>query len=173
MGRSLAIAYVLVMLIFSTGIMAQDKICGTWSTTFKVNCSSHDPCNMACQNERFHDGHCDEDYRYTLGRNCYTGIFSSMLVVDPAHRRPVRCGGRWRTVRNNAARACDGVDFHALRSDGGYAVSEWSKTYVTVQPRYWKARTKQGGQAAPGEIKHWPPHFPCQIPFSCVLTSFC
>ncbi|KAL6565275.1 hypothetical protein OROGR_002226 [Orobanche gracilis] len=98
---------------------------------------------------------------------------SEMLEVDPARRRRVRCGGRRRTVRNTAVLAYDGSYLHALKSDGSCVISEWSKTYATFQSRNWKARTKQGGSVVPGEIKHRPRHYPCQIPFSFGLTSSC
>ncbi|KAL6509438.1 hypothetical protein OROGR_022748 [Orobanche gracilis] len=51
--------------------------------------------------------------------------------------------------------------------------ARWSKICEAVQPRNWKARTKQDGSAVPGEIKHRPPHSPCQISFSCRRTSSC
>ncbi|KAL6494715.1 hypothetical protein OROGR_031516 [Orobanche gracilis] len=98
---------------------------------------------------------------------------SELLEVDPAHRRPLRCGARPRTVRNTAVRACDDSDFHALKFDGSCVISGWSKTYATFQSRNWKARTKRDGSVVPVEIKHQPPHYPCQIRFSFGLTSSC
>ncbi|KAL6562532.1 hypothetical protein OROGR_003539 [Orobanche gracilis] len=98
---------------------------------------------------------------------------SETPVVDPARRRPDRCDGIWRTIRNNAAPAYDGFDHHAQKFDGSYVISVWRKTYEVVQSRNWKARTKQDGSAVPVGIKHRPPHSPCQIPVACGPTSSC
>ncbi|KAL6577527.1 hypothetical protein OROMI_009855 [Orobanche minor] len=59
MARSLAIAFVLVMLIFSIGMMAEARTCESKSQKFKGACFSDTNCATVCKNEvGFTGGHC-------------------------------------------------------------------------------------------------------------------
>ncbi|KAL6505853.1 hypothetical protein OROHE_023232 [Orobanche hederae] len=60
MARSLAIAFVLVMLIFSIGMMAEARTCESQSKNFKGVCVSNTNCANVCKNEGqgFTGGHC-------------------------------------------------------------------------------------------------------------------
>ncbi|KAL6524249.1 hypothetical protein OROGR_016683 [Orobanche gracilis] len=92
---------------------------------------------------------------------------SESPAVDLTRRLQLRCVGRQRTARNIAVAAYGVGDHRVLTS------VEWSKICEAVQPRNWKARTRQDRSAVLGEIKHRLPHSLCQIPFSFGLTSSC
>ncbi|KAK6146728.1 hypothetical protein DH2020_020597 [Rehmannia glutinosa] len=64
--RLFATAFLMVMLIFSNGIVADARTCESKSHRFKGICVRKSNCAAVCQTEGFHSGHC-RGFR----RRCY------------------------------------------------------------------------------------------------------
>ncbi|KAK6122279.1 hypothetical protein DH2020_043980 [Rehmannia glutinosa] len=64
--RLFATAFLMVVLIFSNGIVAEARTCESKSHRFKGICVRKSNCAAVCQTEGFHSGHC-RGFR----RRCY------------------------------------------------------------------------------------------------------
>ncbi|KAH6790391.1 low-molecular-weight cysteine-rich 69 [Perilla frutescens var. frutescens] len=64
--RLFATAFLMLMLVFSTGLVAEARTCETKSHRFKGICVRKANCAAVCQTEGFHGGHC-RGFR----RRCY------------------------------------------------------------------------------------------------------
>nr|QYV42764.1 defensin 2 [Ocimum basilicum] len=53
-----ATAFLVLMLVFSTGMVAEARTCETKSHRFKGPCVRKANCAAVCQTEGFHGGHC-------------------------------------------------------------------------------------------------------------------
>ncbi|XP_042025772.1 defensin J1-2-like [Salvia splendens] len=64
--RLFATAFLVMMLLFSTGMVAEARTCESKSHRFKGICVRKANCAAVCQTEGFHGGHC-RGFR----RRCY------------------------------------------------------------------------------------------------------
>ncbi|KAH6830933.1 low-molecular-weight cysteine-rich 69 [Perilla frutescens var. hirtella] len=64
--RLFATVFLMLMLVFSTGLVAEARTCETKSHRFKGICVRKANCAAVCQTEGFHGGHC-RGFR----RRCY------------------------------------------------------------------------------------------------------
>ncbi|KAK6146729.1 hypothetical protein DH2020_020598 [Rehmannia glutinosa] len=56
--RLFATAFLMLMLIFSTGMVAEGRTCQSQSHRFRGLCLRKSNCAAVCQTEGFHSGHC-------------------------------------------------------------------------------------------------------------------
>ncbi|XP_042020250.1 defensin J1-2-like [Salvia splendens] len=64
--RLFATAFLVMMLLFSTGMVAEARTCESKSHRFKGICVRKANCLAVCQTEGFHGGHCRG-----IRRRCY------------------------------------------------------------------------------------------------------
>ncbi|KAH6773915.1 low-molecular-weight cysteine-rich 69 [Perilla frutescens var. hirtella] len=64
--RLFATVFLMLMLVFSAGLVAEARTCETKSHRFKGICVRKANCAAVCQTEGFHGGHC-RGFR----RRCY------------------------------------------------------------------------------------------------------